>query len=517
MALLQETNSFWKVSGTAITAGAAELGLALLLFTDGTRLGLFAAGTVIVTLGLIAALARGPASPPGMAEPAPPASIAARKTPALMGQPGPERADRERAEQELPAQQQSRLIDAFNDKLGGVIDTVITSATRLEADSHELSAVAEQTEQQVTAVSAASEQAAANVQTVAAATEQLAASSREISEQVGRASTIATNATANAEQPDRLVRGLAEASGKIDDVVKLIREIAGRTNLLALNATIEAARAGEAGRGFAVVAGEVKTLANQTARATGDISAQIGRVQQQTAAAVEAIGTIANTIREFDLVSSAITAAVEQQGAATREITHNVQEAHLGTVEVARNVMGIGTGARQSTGAAREVLHASQALLQQAESMRSVSDNFLISLQSSGGSLEWGPSWISGHEVIDRDHKMLVQYVNELNQAMLQGAGHDAAGAVLDKLAQYTVDHFAREETIWSEAALPSLAEHRRLHADLVEKVVAFQNDFRAGRASLTTELMSFLREWLINHVFKTDKAAVKTISARAA
>lgn len=171
--------------------------------------------------------------------------------------------------------------------------------------------------------------------------------------------------------------------------------------------------------------------------------------------------------------------------------------------------------AKKSSQSAKAVFEEADALGRQAETMRAVADDFLVRLQSGGGTLEWGPSWITGHPVVDADHKMLVQYVNELNQAMLRGAGQDVAADVLGKLLQYTVDHFAREEEIWTKGGLKTLAEHKKLHADLVDKVQKFQQEFTAGKATLTSDLMSFLREWLINHVFKTDKAGVKEISGR--
>ena len=279
-------------------------------------------------------------------------------------------ADRLRAEQEatktrVEAERRQAMLDLasrFEGTVGGIVNGVNSAATELQATAQSMSATAEQTTRQSTLVAAASEETTQNVQTVASATEELSASIGEITSQVTESTRIVGEAVTQANDTNAKVQGLAEAAQRIGDVVRLINDIAGQTNLLALNATIEAARAGESGKGFAVVASEVKILANQTAKATEEIASQVRTIQEATATSAEAIGSITKTIGRVSEISTAIASAVEEQGAATQEISRNVQQAAQGTQEVSANISGVTQAAQQTGAAAAEVLTASTEL-----------------------------------------------------------------------------------------------------------------------------------------------------------
>ncbi|MGL9622634.1 methyl-accepting chemotaxis protein [Bradyrhizobium sp. U531] len=274
------------------------------------------------------------------------------------------------------------LADNFEASIRDVVTTVSSAAVEMEHTARSMSSIVEQSREQTRAVSSASTLASENVQTVAAAAEELSSSMTEISRRLAHATEVVGKAASDGRQSNARVQSLAEAAQKIGDVVSFINGIAGQTNLLALNATIEAARAGEAGRGFAVVASEVKALATQTAKATEEIGAQVNAVQGETSGAVDGIQSICTTIREVDEISAAIAAAVDQQGTATQEIAHNVQQAAARTGEVSQNISGVTAGIAATGTAAEEVLGSAVELSKQSQRLRDEVDRFLAQIRA---------------------------------------------------------------------------------------------------------------------------------------
>jgi methyl-accepting chemotaxis protein len=276
----------------------------------------------------------------------------------------------------------NKMANDFEAAVGQIVEAVSSASDLLEASAGTLTATAERAQDVTTRVAEASGEASSNVQSVAAATEEMSSSVNEISRQVQASARMASEAVDQARTTNDRVSELSKAAARIGDVVELINTIAGQTNLLALNATIEAARAGEAGRGFAVVASEVKALAEQTAKATGEIGQQISGIQAATQDSVNAIKEISGTIEKLSEISSTIAAAVEEQGAATQEISRNVQQAAQGTQQVSSNITDVQRGASETGSASAQVLSAAQSLSGDSNRLKLEVGKFLDSVRA---------------------------------------------------------------------------------------------------------------------------------------
>jgi methyl-accepting chemotaxis protein len=304
----------------------------------------------------------------------------------MLAEKAREEAEAQVRQDQIAAQQRKaemiKLADSFEAAVGEIIETVSSASTELEASASTLTATAGRAQELSTMVAAASEEASSNVNSVASATEELSSSVNEISRQVQDSARIANDAVSQARTTTDRVGALSKAASRIGDVVELINTIAGQTNLLALNATIEAARAGEAGRGFAVVASEVKALAEQTAKATGEIGQQISGIQSATQDSVSAIKEISGTIEKLSEISSTIASAVEEQGAATQEISRNVQQAAHGTQQVSSHITDVKRGSSETGSASSQVLSAAKSLSQDSNRLKLEVGKFLNTVRA---------------------------------------------------------------------------------------------------------------------------------------
>jgi PAS domain S-box-containing protein len=387
---IREGKTFYEAAGRqyslvlAIVIGMLIAGLVLAGFLGLQTIR--AIGRPVVQLnGVMAKIAQGVFNNRVVVECDDEIGIALRNLQAMQAKLGFDRESQKDMEKRVAVQRKAdmhKLAGDFEAAVGDIIETVASAATELEAAAGTLTHTADSAQQLSIAVASASEEASTNVQSVASATEEMASSVNEISRQVQDSARMANEAVDQARHTNDRVSELSKAASRIGDVVELINTIAGQTNLLALNATIEAARAGEAGRGFAVVASEVKALAEQTAKATGEIGQQITGIQAATQESVGAIKEISGTIERLSEISSAIAAAVEEQGAATQEISRNVQQAAQGTQQVSSNITDVQRGASETGSASSQVLSSARSLSTDSNRLKLEVDKFLATVRA---------------------------------------------------------------------------------------------------------------------------------------
>ncbi|MBF0377232.1 MAG: bacteriohemerythrin [Desulfamplus sp.] len=425
--------------------------------------------------------------------------------------------------------QNAQTVTAASAEVLSVAEQLLEDSEDLSMRANTVAAASEQMSANMGSVAAASEQSSTNLSIVADSASQMKSTLNEVAQSCSRARFISEKATSSVETASEKVKLLGEAAREISKITEVITEIAAQTNLLALNATIEAARAGEAGKGFAVVASEIKHLATQTSNATHDIRNKVTGIQHSTEETVSEVGNISEVIVEVNDIVATIAAAIEEQSAAATEVSDNIQQASQGIGEVNENVAQTSEVSVQIAKDVHVVNNVAETMSQKSSQMnlsakdlsdlsyklRDMISVFRVSTDHLDNTnkieekvfdlITWGPKFATGIEQIDVQHKELIRMVNALHKAMKQKVGIQQSGAILDSLAEYTVYHFGHEEKLFKEYNYPEYNDHKKLHEELVKTVVAFQNDFKVGKASLSVDLMNFLTQWLKDHIMKCD------------
>jgi hemerythrin-like metal-binding protein len=413
-----------------------------------------------------------------------------------------------------------QLAAGFEAQVGGVIQSVGSATSQLQAASKLMQDNAARASAEATSVASASAQSATNAQAVAGASDQLTASISEIAKQVESARAIATRADAEATQTTDLVQKLSQTVNAIGAIVALINDVASQTNLLALNATIEAARAGESGRGFAVVASEVKNLASQTARATEEIASKIGAVQAGTEDAAKAIASITRVMSQMSTISASIAAAVEQQSSATAEIARNVEQAASGTREVSERIAKVDIAARETGTAANEINGSANELQAQTETLRTEVRRFLEQVRSDREVvriLTWDDAWNVGVPAIDRHHRGFLDGLNRLFGHLMQGDGREAVPHMAQLVATTIEPHFAEEEALMRRHNYRDLATHQAAHKTFVSRFHEVSQTLEAGRAVDAAGFFDFVAGWFKEHMRDHDAPLAQYLKVKQA
>ena len=460
------------------------------------------------------------------------------------------------------------------------VETLAASATELSSVSGQtavgvksmsdktatVAAAAEEASANTMSVAAGMEQAATNLSSVASATEEMSATVGEIAANSEKARNISEQATAQTESISSMMQQLGQSARDIGKVTETITEISSQTNLLALNATIEAARAGAAGKGFAVVANEIKELARQTAAATEDIKAKISGVQTSAGSAIADIDKIASVIKEVGSIVSNIAAAIDEQAKVTKDVAGNIAQATAGVKDsnervaqtatvsksIAQDVAGISAAVSDIRSGGEQVEASAAELSQLSDNLRQLVSRFRTNDTGAGAAntarshshsngadssssaasvdrmsappaerahrpfIEWSESYSVGVPAMDQHHKKLFDLINSLHAAMRTGQSRTALGATLEELANYVNYHFAAEEKLMKQHKCSGLADQIAAHTDLVEKVTALRQQFASGQQGLGVEVLNMLRDWLVNHIQRKDKACMSVLCEMA-
>ena len=419
-------------------------------------------------------------------------------------------------------------------ELAAVSERLGDAAGNASGKSNTVAAAAEEMSVNMNSVASASETTAENVNMVAAAAEEMTSTVGEIAQSTEKTRSFSLAAVERTRQASEKIDELGRAAQEVGKVTAVINEISEQTNLLALNATIEAARAGEAGKGFAVVANEIKELARQTAEATQDIRRIIEEIQGSTGATVEEIREVTSVIEEVSELITTVAAAIEEQTATTREIAGSVAQASHGIAEINENISQsssvageISADIAEVSGLAGELTDSSAQVNNSAgdlgglgERLKSIVLRFKLDKQAADASssvsaysgaevgdlMPWTSSFENGVSEFDNQHHRLVDLINELYKAMKMGRANDVIVKVLDELVDYTGTHFAAEERLMVEHQYPDYDSHIVIHREFVATVVDFQKKFKAGEATLSLDLLEFLKDWLIGHIKGVDR-----------